>query len=241
MDGIIGTRGSLQVLGLEREGLLGPDCTLIHCAAIADEAWDAVARSGALVTLATTSEQQIVGLGDGQPPIVKLLARDIRPSLSCDVEASVSGDLFSQMRATLGLQHMDVTRLRHLGQPAPRPLRQRDALDFATAQGARAVGLEDRVGTLTPGKAADIVVIRGEDINNTPINDPVATVVQGTDSSNIDTVLVGGMVRKWRGQLVGPDISRLRASVRQSRDRLAREVSGTPSPAAEWIAKAPGS
>jgi cytosine/adenosine deaminase-related metal-dependent hydrolase len=72
--------------------------------------------------------------------------------------------------------------------------------------------------------AADLVVIRGEDANNLPMNDPVATVVQGSDSSNVEAVFVGGQVRKWRGQLVGQDLSRVRALAHESRDRLARTV-----------------
>ncbi len=66
--------------------------------------------------------------------------------------------------------------------------------------GAADVGLGDQIGSLTPGKQADIVAIRAEDINNLPLNNAIGTVVQGADTRNVDTVLVGGQVRKWRGR-----------------------------------------
>src|SRR5439155_15270721 len=93
--------------------------------------------------------------------------------------------------------------------------------EFATVRGAHDLGLSAKVGTLTPGKEADIVAISAEDINNMPLNNAVGTIVQGADSRNVDLVLIGGQVRKWRGKVVGQDLDRIRQLAYDSRDYLA--------------------
>ncbi len=82
------------------------------------------------------------------------------------------------------------------------------------------LGLSDRIGTLTPGKQADLLLIRADDLNNMPLNDPIGTIVLGSDARNIDTVLIAGQVRKWDGAVLDVDLPALRASVAASRDRL---------------------
>jgi cytosine/adenosine deaminase-related metal-dependent hydrolase len=220
IDGVIGPQSSAEILELAATSSLGPDVTLVHCTDLSDEAWTAIAESGTCVCLAPTSDQQI-GIADGLPPVEKALELGIRPSVSVDVEISLSGDMFSQMRAVLTTQRMFAAARHYRGQAAERHMiGTRDVLEFATVQGARCNGLLDQVGTLTPGKAADIVVIRAEDINNMPMNSAIATVVLGCDASNVDTVLVGGTVRKWRGELQGYDIGRVRELVTESRARV---------------------
>lgn len=93
---------------------------------------------------------------------------------------------------------MHATQRRYRGDTsAPRFISHRDVLEFATVAGAADVGLGGQIGSLTPGKQAYIVAIRAEDINNLPLNNAVGTVVRGTDTRNVDTVFVGGQVRKW--------------------------------------------
>jgi cytosine/adenosine deaminase-related metal-dependent hydrolase len=221
IDGVIGPRSSAEILELAATGSLGPDLTLIHCTDLSDQAWSAIAESGTCVCLAPTSDQQI-GIADGLPPIEQALAHGIRPGISVDVEISLSGDLFSQMRSVLTTQRMFAAARHYHGHAADRRMiSTRDVLDFGTVQGARCNGLLDEVGTLTPGKAADIVAIRAEDINNMPLNSAVGTVVLGCDARNVDTVLTGGTVRKWRGELLGHDIGGVRELVRESRARVA--------------------
>ena len=105
-------------------------------------------------------------------------------------------------------------------------------LEFATVQGAADVGLGDQIGTLTPGKQADLVAIRAEDINNLPLNNAIGTVVQGAGSGNVDTVFIGGRIRKWCGELLGVDVSRVRALAYESRDYLAARAGFTVDPVA---------
>jgi cytosine/adenosine deaminase-related metal-dependent hydrolase len=100
----------------------------------------------------------------------------------------------------------------------------RDALRYATTAGATVNGVADVSGSLTPGKDADIVLIRGDDIDNLPLNNAVATVVLGTDAGNVDTVLVAGEPRKWDGRLIGVDVPRLRQEIEGSRDWLLEQV-----------------
>ena len=220
LDGVMGPPAACEVERLGEQGLLGPDVTLIHCTALSDEAWRHIAGSGTRVTLATTSDQQI-GLADGVPPIQKALDHGLRPSLSADVEICLAGDLFTQMRTTLVTQRMHAQMEKYRGEAGPAFLSNRDVLEFATIEAARAIGLDARIGTLEPGKDADVTLIRAEDPANMPLNNAVGTIVQGTDSANVDAVFVAGRVRKWRGRLVGADLDRARRIVRESRDHIA--------------------
>jgi cytosine/adenosine deaminase-related metal-dependent hydrolase len=98
-------------------------------------------------------------------------------------------------------------------------LTARKMLEIATVNGAHVAGLEDRTGSLTPGKKADVVVIDATAVNVTPIHDPVAAVVLCADVSNVEHVLVDGVFRKRDGRLLA-DINRARSLVEESRDHL---------------------
>jgi cytosine/adenosine deaminase-related metal-dependent hydrolase len=223
MDAIMGQRCD-EIVELGRDGLLGPDLTLIHCNDMPEEGWHLIAEAGTKITLATTSEQQL-GLGSGVPVIQAALDHGIRPCLSGDVEVCLAGDMFTQMRATVTTQRMLAKARKFKGEnDAPALISHRDVLEFTTRHAAEAVGLGDQIGSLTPGKYADLVCIRAEDINNMPVNNAVGTIVLATESRNIDMVFVAGRPRKWQGKLVGQDIDALRTMVRDSRDYIASRV-----------------
>ena len=74
------------------------------------------------------------------------------------------------------------------------------------------------VGTLTPGKEADVIMLRTDRINVLPINDPIGVVVRGIDSSNVDSVFIAGKARKRHGQLIDVDLNRVRRMAYESRD-----------------------
>ena len=93
-------------------------------------------------------------------------------------------------------------------------------LEFATIEGARACALDDKVGSLTPGKQADIILIRTDQINVAPLIDPVTTAVVFADTSNVDAVFVAGKAVKRDGELVGHDLKRVFAQLEESRDYL---------------------
>jgi cytosine/adenosine deaminase-related metal-dependent hydrolase len=136
-----------------------------------------------------------------------------------DVETQMPGDFFTQMRAVFTLQRMLALERKRAGdRDAPPLLTVREVVEFGTIAGARANGLDAKVGTLTPGKEADIVMLRTDAINVLPLNNAYGAVVLGMDTSNVDTVLIGGRVRKRDGRLVDVDLARVRRLAEQSRD-----------------------
>jgi cytosine/adenosine deaminase-related metal-dependent hydrolase len=128
------------------------------------------------------------------------------------------------MQVTLNTQRMLAFQAEMRGEEAPAPIAVKDALAFATIGGAKANGIWDRAGSLTPGKRADLVLITAEELNNLPLNNAVATVVLGADTRNVDTVMIDGAPRKWGGSLVDVDHPRVRRMVTESRDRLLERI-----------------
>jgi cytosine/adenosine deaminase-related metal-dependent hydrolase len=191
--------------------LLGPDTTYIHCTTLNDTEIQMIVDTGGTVSLASPVEMM---MGHGMPPIQKFLDRGLRPSLSVDVETNVPGDMFNQMRSVMSLQR--VLASTH----GREPVSARDVLAYATIEGARANGLDHKVGSLTPGKAADIVMLRTDRLNVTPLNDPVTAVVAGMDTSNVDTVLIGGRVMKQGGRLLHVDWGAVARMASASRDHV---------------------
>jgi cytosine/adenosine deaminase-related metal-dependent hydrolase len=102
----------------------------------------------------------------------------------------------------------------------PNLLSTREVIKFGTIDGARAAGLADVTGSLTPGKQADVLVLRTDRPNIAPINDPIGAVVWGMDTSNIDTVLVGGDALVRDGNLVA-DSSAIRELALTAQRRVA--------------------
>ncbi|MCX4579569.1 amidohydrolase family protein [Streptomyces sp. NBC_01571] len=217
VDAVFGMASSGAVLRWNKEGILGPDVTLIHATGLSAEAWQAMGDSGTTVALAPTSDAQI-GLETAIPAVDEALAVGIRPGLSIDVEVALSSDMFTQMRALHAIQRMRAVNAAHHTDQQPSRISTHDVLDFATLQGARTNGLQAVTGSLTPGKKADLLVIRAEDLNNMPLNDPVATVVLGSDARNITAVLINGDARKWNGQVLDVDLPALRSQVHASRE-----------------------
>jgi len=102
----------------------------------------------------------------------------------------------------------------------PAPLTTRDALRFATINGAKALRLDGKTGSLTPGKEADILILDATRLNVAPLNQVPGAVVSLMDRTNVETVIVAGKVRKWKGQLLGVNLDRLRQQLESSRDYL---------------------
>ncbi|HEV7931409.1 MAG TPA: amidohydrolase family protein [Actinomadura sp.] len=219
VDAVFGTPSSEAVLAWVRDGILGPDVTLIHCTGLTREAWRAMGDTGATVALAPTSDAQI-GLETAIPAVDEALAVGIRPGLSIDVEVALASDMFTQMRALHAIQRMRAVNATYGLPQEPSRISTHDVLDFATLQGAKTNGLGDVVGSLTPGKQADLLVIAAEDINNMPLNDAVGTVVLGSDARNITTVFIAGQVRKWNRRVLDVDVEALRREVGESRDHV---------------------
>src|SRR5262245_12670791 len=201
--------------------LLGSDTTYIHCCYFSDEEWGMVRDSGGTISIAPQVEVQ---MGHGWPPVVKTLEYGLRPSLSIDVVTTVPGDMFTQIRAAFGAERARKNAIFwEANEPAEGLLTARQMLEFATINGAFVAGLEDRTGSLTPGKKADVVLIDARALNMAPIIDPVAAVTLCADVSNVDTVIVNGEVRKRGGKLLA-DVDKARREVEASRDYLAEQA-----------------
>jgi cytosine/adenosine deaminase-related metal-dependent hydrolase len=169
------------------------------------------------------------------PPILKMQALNMEPSLSVDVECTLTADFFTQMRSTMNVQRALVNQM-VLQQgdfyppnqwPTPAPgtpslLTTRDVLRYATMNGAKALRLDGKVGSLTPGKEADIIILDATAINVAPLNSVPGAVVSLMDRTNVETVIVAGKVRKWRGRLLDVDLPRLRQKLEASRDYVFR-------------------
>jgi 5-methylthioadenosine/S-adenosylhomocysteine deaminase len=197
-------------------GLLGPDTCYIHCTDSTDEELDLIAQSGGTASVAPYVEML---MGHGPPPTGRLLERGVRPSLSVDVVSSVPGEMFTQMRTALAydriLEFTDTPDIAF----APK-LTHTDVLEFATIDGARSIMLEDKVGSLKPGKQADIVLLKTNAINTSPMLDPTATIVTFADTSNVDSVFVAGRARKRHGQLVDTDLEGVFRKLEESRNHI---------------------
>jgi len=226
------------VAALAERGLLGPDTTYVHCSRLHDDELAMIAGSGGTASVATEVEMH---MGHGYPPTGRLVAAGVRPSLSIDVCTGIGGDMFTAMRTTLAMQRaLDNDRVIQTGKaPTSLDLTARDVLGFATIEGARALGLADRTGSITPGKAADLLLLRTDRLNMLPVNNPVAAVALAANSSNVDTVLVEGRVVKQDGELVGEAAAAVRRLAESSRDYLVEHTEGARlggawTPSADW-------
>jgi cytosine/adenosine deaminase-related metal-dependent hydrolase len=220
-----------MVKQLSEMGLLREHTTYVHACYLSDEEWRLVADSGGTVSIAPQVELQ---MGHGWPPVMKAIEYGLKPALSTDVVTTVPGDPFTQMRAAFSSERARVNAQSWITDtPVPETmLTARDMLTMATINGAKLAGLGARTGSLTPGKQADIVVIDATALNVAPVIDPVAAVVLSADPSNVETVIVGGVIRKMDGHLIA-DTGRARTLVEASRDHLLRAAADAPKAASE--------
>lgn len=231
-DGLWGM--SKPIVDMKKHGLLGEDVTYVHCNTLADEEFKLIGDSGGHTSISPEIEMQ---MGHGMPPALRMLACGIRPSISSDVVTTTPCDFFNAMRHLISGTRLMVYQIAISKNKLvdPLPLTSRDALEFATIRGAAACGLDHKVGSLKPGKQADIVLVSTDYLNLIPINNPVAAVVEFANVGNIDTVMVAGEVKKRHGKLVGLDFPSFRKKVESARDGLFARA-GVPTDGS-WIVK----
>lgn len=201
---------------LEAAGLLGPQINIVHGHALSDAQLQRFCELGMSFSAAAENEMT---QGHGHPITGRLRALGKAPSLGVDLESVLSGDMLTQARVALGMQRsLDNAAYReaHGSIPPTSTIRTREALSWVTVEGARMLGQLDRIGTLAPGKQADLVLIRADDLNMQPVHDPVSTVVMQTTLANIDSVMVAGRWKKRHGRLLdvelAPKLAALQAS-----------------------------
>jgi cytosine/adenosine deaminase-related metal-dependent hydrolase len=215
-----GLRGAgRHVEELARRGLLGPDTTYVHCNLLADDELDAIAAAGGRAAVAPEVE---ANMGHGPPATTRLRARGIPTGLSVDVCTAVGGDLFGAMRTTLALARGAAHEAAlAAGESLDRvSLTAAEVLAMATLEGARAIGLDDRVGSLDPGKQADVLVLRADAPNLAPVTDPVAATVLAAGVHNVEAVLVEGRWVKRDGRFLHRDVRAVVDLAERSHDHL---------------------
>jgi cytosine/adenosine deaminase-related metal-dependent hydrolase len=152
----------------------------------------------------------------------------------------MTADMFSLMRGAFCLQRALLNERSLAMEPNLPPLLTcHQVLEMATSAGAAAAGLDHKVGTLTPGKEADIIVLDARALSCVPMNNAPGTVVTRMDTSNVKHVFIAGQLRKWNGQLVGVDVARLRHRIEASRDAVLARIQAVPLPI-DGLHSAPG-
>jgi cytosine/adenosine deaminase-related metal-dependent hydrolase len=236
--GITPTLDRLATTGIGGQKV-GPDNLFIHMTGQSDTGWNAVHSQGAQVSIAFPIE---MNMRHGIPPVLRMQGLGMEPSLSVDVECTMTADFFTQMRVAMNMQRMVVnqmileqgvngTKIETVNDafyppnnwPTPAPgipplLTTRDVLRYGTMNGAKALRLDKKVGSLTVGKEADIIILDATKINVAPLNQVPGAVVSLMDRTNVETVIVGGKVRKWKGQLLDVNLDNLRSQLETSRD-----------------------
>jgi 5-methylthioadenosine/S-adenosylhomocysteine deaminase len=206
-QGIFPDRPALK--RLYDEGMLSPRVTIGHANLLTADEIAMMRETGTKV--ATTPEIE-AAMGHGWGPINQLVAGGVRPSIGIDTALVIGGDMFSAMRFGLASARglANDLALQRGENPMALALHPRDMLEFATIEGARALGLGDRTGSITVGKKADIVTMTTDDISMFPVVDPVSAIVYGGSRRTVSNVFVDGVSRKKDGVLVGVDASALR-------------------------------
>jgi 5-methylthioadenosine/S-adenosylhomocysteine deaminase len=213
---------SAGLLALGRAGLLQPGDEYIHCTNLSGDAWRLIRDTGGHVSLCPQIE---MSMGHGVPAVQDALDHGLRPSLSSDHSVTIAPDFFTVMRTAFAFQRMQIfARARSGALDLPPLLTCREVLEFATIEGARCTDLDHKIGTLTPGKEADIIMLRADRLNLWPLNNVPGTVVNLMNPGNVDTVFIAGQVRKWRGGLVGVDMPRLMHMAGEARDAVMRRA-----------------
>ncbi|GAA4493036.1 amidohydrolase family protein [Actinoallomurus oryzae] len=203
---------------LDRLGLLGPDVHHAHGTRLSAADLDRIAVTGGSIVACPTADVSMArSTGTSRFPITgRAIAHGLLPALGTDMAAGGASGLFAEMRRALASERERAIAARSTHGETPVHLTARDALRLATVAGAAALGLADRIGTISPGKRADLVIVDGPMAS---WRDPAAVVLE-SDAADVDTVIVDGVVVKRAGRLAGPAARRAAALWEASRRRL---------------------
>ena len=197
-------------------GFMTPDVTYVHASTLSEDSYQRIAASGAGASVSTESEQSA---GQGYPSTWALRRHGIPISLSMDSSVWWSADLFSAMRATLSADRSREHLEAHArGETVTHnALRAEQVVQWATIGGAQALGLDDKIGSVTPGKQADLVLILNDASPAMfPLLHPFGSVVYQAQRADVHTVLVNGRVVKHQGALVGGHLAAAKSAVAET-------------------------
>ncbi|MBJ7407234.1 MAG: amidohydrolase family protein, partial [Bradyrhizobium sp.] len=205
-------------------GLVGAGVNIVHGNDLPDDLLDRLVDLG--VSFSITPENEMIQ-GHGFPITGRLLKRGVRPTIGVDLESVLAGDLLSAARIALSMQRaLDNAESRQASGtiPATTTIPVREALRWITTEGARMLGRAHQIGSLTPGKLADLVVIDASGLDLVPVHDPVATVVMQTSLANIEAVMIGGSWKKRDGRLLVDGLEAKKQLLAQSGQRLVQDI-----------------
>ncbi|MBX9774176.1 MAG: amidohydrolase family protein [Xanthobacteraceae bacterium] len=211
----------------EKRGWLGPKLLICHYLPASDADAQAMARTGTPLSFATHSEFRLGRAGDPRDALLRMRRHNVLISLSFDANSIAPPNMFETMRFTWNMG------IPWRGTPTEKlpEVTFREVIEMATLNGAKALGLGDVTGSITVGKRADIILIRGNDINIAPVADIEASVVQSAMPSNVDTVLVDGRIVKRGGRLVAYDVDKVVREAKASALRIRTAAGGRLAPA----------
>lgn len=214
--------GDLATLGPQfaEPGVLGPHNIFNHCTRLPEATWQLLARAGVNITINPRSDA-LFGFDDDSFAYQQAIDHGLAPALGIDLDTAFGSDLFGEMHALFGQQRSAMRYRRFRGEEnVPAPISAHAVLQAATVNGARAAGLESQIGTLAPGKQADLIMVRTRGAAVFPVSNAIGTIVQAVERADVDTVMVAGQLRKRGGVLIDVDLARLNAEVTASREYL---------------------
>jgi len=211
--GVWGATNDDGIRLMSEHGFMTPSTIYVHAATLSDDSYQRIAASGAYTSVSTESEQSA---GQGYPPTWQLRKHNIPVSLSMDTSVWWSGDLFSAMRATLSAdrsrEHLEAHKQNETVTHCH--LRAEQVVNWATMGGASALGMASLVGSITPGKRADLVLIKNDESPVMfPLINPYGHVVFQAGRGDVHTVMVDGSVVKYDHHLRGVDLARAKRAV----------------------------
>lgn len=232
----LGLRASMHVGGgtfgplyrpiekLDQANLLGPDLNFAHGNTLTEEDYKRIAATGGSLSVTPEVEMQ---MGLGYPATGRAMACGLRPGLGIDIVTAVNVDMFTQMKIALQMERAcsNQNLLDQGKMPDKVSMTTEEVLKLATIDGARALGLDHKVGSLTPGKEADLVLLRFQERQNCPLQLAASKVVLEAGIENVDTVLVAGKVVKRNGEILTHSLTKLRKKADETRDYLLSAVS----------------
>lgn len=210
----------------EKRGYLGPKFLFCHYIAAADSDREAMARTNTPLSFSTHSEFRLGEHGDPRAALLKARAAGVSVSLSFDATSLAPPNMFENMRFTWNMcMPWKGTETEKFD-----PLGFCEVIEMATIKGAQALGLGDVTGSLTPGKRADLILVRTTDLNIAPLANIEATIVQSAQPANVDTVMVDGRFIKRAGKLIDYDVPGIVARAKESALRIRTEAGGILAP-----------
>ncbi|WP_447950255.1 amidohydrolase family protein [Microbacterium aurum] len=204
-------------------GLLDPHQVHVHCNTLDEAEWRALAAHGAKISISPETE---LNMGMGRPVFAQARQHGLKPTLSADVVSLNSGDLFHQLRLAIAFDRWASTEHVNLAgeDPLAPTVSAYEALEWVTVNAAEALGMEDRIGSVTVGKRADLMIVGGHGRSAHPRIDPAATLVFQTTPADVETVLVDGTVVKHDGRLLEVDETVLDERLDASAARILERV-----------------